>query len=141
MNLGGRRTDDEPDINLISLIDVLFCLILFLVVTTTFNQPSILKLHFPHAQAAAASEPGEPLMVLVDSEGKYYVGSSEVLKNSVADLKEAIIGMAGDRRDMPVVIRGDARAPYQAMITAMDALGQLGFTKIQLATTPETKNQ
>jgi len=141
MNLGGRRTDDDPDINLISLIDVLFCLILFLVVTTSFNQRSMLKLQLPQAQAAAEKEPGEPLMVLVDSEGKYYVGSSEVLKNSVADLKEAIVAMSGDRRDMPVVIRGDARAPYQAMITAMDALGQLGFTRIQLATTPEPKKQ
>ena len=64
-----------------------------------------------------------------------------MLKNSVADLKEAVIGMAGDRRDQAVVIRGDARAPYQAMITAMDALGQLGFTRIQLATTPEAKKQ
>ncbi len=141
MNLGGRRADEDPEINLISLIDVLFCLILFLVVTTTFNQRSMLKLQLPQAQATAKAEPGEPLVVLVDSEGKYYVGSSEVLKNSVADLKEAVIGMAGDRRDQAVVIRGDARAPYQAMITAMDALGQLGFTQIQLATTPEAKKQ
>jgi biopolymer transport protein ExbD len=141
VNLGGRRADDDPEINLISLIDVLFCLILFLVVTTTFNQRSMLKLQLPQAQATAKVEAGEPLVVLVDSEGKYYVGSSEVLKNSVADLKEAVIGMAGDRRDQAVVIRGDARAPYQAMITAMDALGQLGFTQIQLATTPEAKKQ
>jgi len=141
VNLGGRRADEDPEINLISLIDVLFCLILFLVVTTTFNQRSMLKLQLPQAQATAKAEPGEPLVVLVDSEGKYYVGSSEVLKNSVADLKEAVIGMAGDRRDQAVVIRGDARAPYQAMITAMDALGQLGFTQIQLATTPEAKKQ
>ena len=141
MNLGGRRADEDPEMNLISLIDVLFCLILFLVVTTTFNQRSMLKLQLPQAQATAKAEPGEPLVVLVDSEGKYYVGSSEVLKNSVADLKEAVIGMAGDRRDQAVVIRGDARAPYQAMITAMDALGQLGFTQIQLATTPEAKKQ
>ncbi len=141
MNLGGRRADEDPEINLISLIDVLFCLILFLVVTTTFNQRSMLKLQLPQAQATSKAEPGEPLVVLVDSEGKYYVGSSDVLKNSVADLKEAVIGMAGDRRDQAVVIRADARAPYQAMITAMDALGQLGFTQIQLATTPEAKKQ
>ncbi len=141
MNLGARRTDEDPEINLISLIDVLFCLILFLVVTTTFNQRSMLKLQLPQAQATVKAEPGEPLVVLVDAEGKYYVGSSEVLKNSVADLKEAVIGMAGDRRDQPVVIRADARAPYQSMITAMDALGQLGFTQIQLATTPEAKKQ
>ena len=142
MNLGRDRGDDEPEINLISLIDVLFCLIIFFVVTTTFDQRSMLKLQLPQAQAAAESEPGEPLMVLIDAEGRYFVGSSEVLKNSVADAQGSHRGMArGSIATCPVVLRADARTPHQAVITAMDALGQLGFTKVQLATTPEPKKQ
>ncbi|KFN42903.1 ExbD/TolR family protein [Arenimonas oryziterrae] len=139
MKLGRGRMDEDPEINLISLIDVLFCLILFLVVTTTFNQRSMLKLQLPQSQSGAQADAGEPLMVLVDSEGKYFIGNNAVLKTDVASLKEALVAAAGDDRTMPVVVRADARSPYQSVITAMDALGQLGFVKLQMATTPAPK--
>jgi biopolymer transport protein ExbD len=139
VRLSTGRVPDEPEINLVSLIDVVFCLIIFLVVTTTFDQRSALKLVLPQSQANANVEPGEPLTLLVDAEGRYFIGNNEVLKRDTASLKEAISRVAGDDRERPVVVRGDARAPYQSMITAMDALGQLGFTKVSLATTPEAK--
>lgn len=139
MRLSTGRIPDEPEINLVSLIDVVFCLIIFLVVTTTFDQRSALKLVLPQSQANTEIEPGEPLTVLVDADGRFFIGSSEVLKRDSASLKEAIARVAGSDLDRPVVVRGDARAPYQSMITAMDALGQLGFKKVSLATTPEAK--
>jgi len=137
MNLGGGRAgSEEPEINVISLIDVLFCLILFLVVTTSFTQRSVLKLQLPKAQASAQVDPGETLTVLVDRDGKFFVGSSEVLKSDTDSLKEAITRAVGDRRDMPVVLRADGRTPHQSVVTAMDALGQLGFSRLSIATTP-----
>ena len=139
MNLGGNRGHDEPEINLISLIDVLFCLILFLVLTTSFNQRAALKLQLPHAEAAVVPDEGEPLLILVDVEGKFIVGNNDVLKSDVGSLKDAIVGVAGEDRTRQVILRADGRAPHQAVVTAMDALGQLGFEKLSIATTPEKK--
>ena len=127
MNLGSRRAPDEPEINLVSLIDVVFCLIIFLVVTTTFDHRSALKLVLPQSQAIAEPAPGEPLTVLVDADGRFFIGSVEVLGRDVDAVKEAIRRVAGDDRERPVVLRADARTPHQAVVTAMDALGQLGF--------------
>lgn len=137
MKLSTRANDSEPEINLTSLIDVIFVLIIFFVATTTFNQRSALKLQLPTAQAIAKQDPGEPLNVLVDSEGRFFIGENEVLKSDVGSLKEAIVAVAGQDRSMPVVLRADARTPHQSVITAMDALGQLGFVKLSIATTPE----
>ncbi|MEO8000405.1 MAG: biopolymer transporter ExbD [Arenimonas sp.] len=137
MKLSSRVNDSEPEINLTSLIDVIFVLIIFFVATTTFNQRSTLKLQLPTAQASAKQDPGEPLTVLVNAEGRYFIGENEVLKSDVGSLKEAILAVAGQDRSMPVVLRADARTPHQFVITAMDALGQLGFVKLSIATTPE----
>jgi len=137
VKLTSRANDSEPEINLTSLIDVIFVLIIFFVATTTFNQRSALKLQLPTAQAVAKQDPGEPLNVLVDAEGRYFIGENEVLKSDVGSLKEAIVAVAGQDRSMPVVLRADARTPHQSVITAMDALGQLGFVKLSIATTPE----
>ncbi len=139
MRLSTGRIPDEPEINLVSLIDVVFCLIIFLVVTTTFDQRSALKLVLPTSQANSEVDPGEPLTVLVDADGRFFIGNNEVLKRDVASLKEAITQVAGTDRDRPVVVRADARTPYQSVITAMDALGQLGFTRLSMATTPEAQ--
>lgn len=139
MRLSTRRNDEEPELNLIPLIDVIFVLIIFFVATTTFNQRSTMKLQLPTAQAVAKAELGEPLNVIVDAEGHYFIGENEVLKSDVGSLKEAIVAVAGQDRSMPVILRADARTPHQSVITAMDALGQLGFVKLSIATTPEKK--
>ena len=139
MKLGYGRELDEPEINLVSLIDVLFCLILFLVLTTSFNQRAALKLQLPQAQAGVVPDAGKPLIVLIDVDGKFFVGNDEVLKTDVGSLKEAIVRVAGADRNQSVILRADARTPHQAVVTAMDALGQLGFAKLAIATTPETK--
>ena len=139
MKLGNASATDEPEINLISLIDVLFCLILFLVLTTSFNQRAALKVQLPQAQAGVVPDEGTPLIVLVDMEGKFFVGNNEVAKADVVSLREAIVRAAGDDRSQPVILRADGRTPHQAVVTAMDALGQLGFQKLSIATTPEQR--
>ena len=138
MRIGNSHQLDEPEINLISLIDVVFCLIIFLVVTTTFDHRSALKVTLPEASARAEPQAGEPLTVLVDADGRFFVGGSEVLKTDVASLKDAIARVAGTDRERPVVLRADARASHQAVVTAMDALGQLGFSRLSIATTPQS---
>ena len=138
MSVGGERPD-EPEINLIPLIDVLFCLILFLVLTTSFNQRAALKLQLPQAQAGIVPDERPPLIVIVDVEGRFFVGNTEVPRRDVESLKRVVAQAAGSDRTRPIVLRADGRTPHQSVITAMDALGQLGFTKLSIATTPERK--
>lgn len=139
MRLQSGRLQEEPEINLVSLIDVVFCLLIFLVVTTTFDHRAALKLNLPTAQVTAPVQAAEPLLLVVDSDGRYYIGSNEVLKQDVDSLRQALLQVVGEDRERPVILRGDARAPYQSMITAMDALGQLGLRNVNLATTPEAR--
>ena len=138
MRIKDHREDDTPDINLIPLIDVVLCLLIFFVVTTTFDARSVLKLELPRADGQPAEAQSKALSVLVNAQGRYFVGDREVLRTDVESLKQTLRDVAGDDRERIVLIRADARTPWQAVITAYDALGQLGFRRIANATAPET---
>lgn len=131
----GRREDDF-EINVISLIDVLLTLLMFFVMTTTFVQHSSMKVTLPEASTTESTPEEATLTVLIDAEGRYFVDANEVLNPSIETLKEAITRVAGDDRKRGVVLRADAQTAHQAVVTAMDALGQLGFERLSLATTP-----
>jgi biopolymer transport protein ExbD len=75
----------------------------------------------------------------VDAEGRYVVGNTELTGTDIASLKEALVQAAAGARDQPVILRADARTPHQSVVTAMDALGQLGFTRLRIATAAERK--
>jgi biopolymer transport protein ExbD len=128
---------DEPEISLVSLIDVIFCIIIFLVVTTTFDVRTSLRLELPTAAGPAMEASDDPLTVVVDAEGRLYLGTAELPKDDRAALVAALQRVEGDRAAIRVVLRADARAPHQAVVTAMDALGQAGFVRLSIATMPE----
>jgi biopolymer transport protein ExbD len=135
MNFNRDQGQDEPEINVISLIDVILVLLIFFMATATFEHQSRLKLSLPEA-SKQTSEPdrGESLVVQVSEDGRYFVGNSEVLNSGIETLKQAIAATAGVDRKQPVVLRADARTPHQSVITAMDAIAQLGFTNLSIAT-------
>lgn len=139
MKIGSRAVSDEPEIGLIPLIDVVLTLIIFFVLTTTFQDRSAMKVELPQATAKTAEAPKDPLLIVVDQQGRYFVGGSEVIKRDVDSLREAIGQVAGDDRERPVTLRADARTPHQSVITAMDAIGQLGFGRISIATVPASE--
>ena len=136
MRIQDFRADDIPEINLIPLIDVLLCLLIFFVVTTTFDARSVLKLELPRADGQPSEAQSKALSVLVNAQGRYFVGDREVLRTDVESLKQALRDVAGDDRQRVVLIRADARTPWQAVVTAYEALAQLGFRKVANATTP-----
>jgi biopolymer transport protein ExbD len=136
MRIGSDRRQDDFEINVISLIDVLLTLLMFFVLTTTFVQHSRLRVTLPQASAEDRDMQAPALTVMIDRDGRYYVGSDEVMGEGVEPLKQAIARVAGDDRDRPVTLRADAMTPHQNVVTAMDALGQLGFTRLSIATTP-----
>lgn len=136
MRIRDHRADDEPEINLVPLIDVILVLIIFFVVTATFDARSVLKLELPRATGEPSGDASKALIVLVNAEGRYFVGDREVLRDDLESLKATIAEVAGTDRDRSVMLRADARTPYQAVVTVYDALGQLGFRKIMSATAP-----
>ena len=136
MRIQDHRAFDEPEINLVPLIDVILVLIIFFVVTTTFDSRSVLKLQLPQA-SGEPTEPDQALSVLVNADGRYFVDDREVIRDDLESLKATVAEVAGDDRDRPVLLRADARTPHQAVVTAYDALGQLGFTRVMIATAPQ----
>lgn len=139
MRIGNDRAQDEPDINLVPLIDVILVLIIFFVITTTFDARSTLQLQLPSATAQPVSEQVQSLSVLINAEGRYFVGDQEVLRTDIDALKQALATAGGEDRSRPVMLRADARTPHQSVVTALDALGQLGFRRISIATAPEQR--
>jgi biopolymer transport protein ExbD len=134
-----NRAQDEPQIDLVPLIDVILVLIIFFVVTTTFDARSTLQVQLPTASEQNNAEPPRSLSVLVNADGRYFINDQEVLRSDIESLKQTIGQLAGDDREQTVLLRADARTPYQAVVTAQDALGQLGFRRIAIATAPEAK--
>lgn len=136
MRIGRAQREDEFELNVISLIDVLLTLLMFFVLTTTFVQQSRMKVTLPEASNPARTPDPKALVLLVDRAGHYYIGNNEVLEPGIDGLKHALSRLAGDDRDRPVLLRADGQTPNQAVVTAMDALGQLGFSRLRIATTP-----
>ena len=136
MRIRDQRAYDEPGIDLVPLIDVILVLIIFFVITTTFDVRSTLQLQLPTASPQQPAPP-QTLNILVNADGRYFVGDREVLRTEVEAVKQAIAEAAGGDRELPVLLRADARTPYQAVVTVQDALAQLGFRRIAIATAPE----
>jgi biopolymer transport protein ExbD len=137
MRIRDFRADDEPQIDLIPLIDVVLCLVIFFVVTTTFDARSVLRLQLPRADGAPNEQQPRTLSVLINADGRYFVGDREVLQTDLESLKRTIAEVAGEDRERTVLIRADARTPWQAVVSVYDALGQLGFQRIANATAPQ----
>jgi biopolymer transport protein ExbD len=134
------RSREDPEINLISLIDVLLVLLIFFMVSTTFQQEGRVKVQLP--QASDIPIPGgsqEPLVVTVTAEGKYLVNDRTLINSSPDTLRAALLKAAGTNRG-PITIKADGRATHQAVVTAMDVAGKLGFTQLDIATVHEDGN-
>jgi len=126
---------DEPEVNLTPLIDVVFLLLIFFMVSTTFEHQSRIQIELPEATAEATKPDDESLEIIIDAQGRYFLGEQQVVNTELKTLKGAISKVVGGREGLPVIIRADAKTPHQAVITALDATSQLGLTRISLATT------
>lgn len=133
------RPNEEPDLNLTSLIDVVLLLLIFFMVSTTFVDESQLRIQLPQAGTEAAPQPKkDPIEITITASGEYSVNGSTLINTSPTTLSAAVSKLAGTSRDNPVTIRADARATHQSVVTAMDVVGRLGFRGINIATINET---
>ena len=136
MNLKPRHRED-PEINLISLIDVLLVLLIFFMVSTTFNQEGRVKVQLPQASDLPIPRGShEPLVVTVTADGNYRVNERTLINSSPETLRAALLKEAGSERG-PITIRADGRSTHQAVVTAMDVAGHLGFSQLNIATVHE----
>jgi biopolymer transport protein ExbD len=129
-----RRTLPDPDINLTPLIDVVFLLLIFFMVSTTFTRETRLSVNLPEADTQVSESLTDQIEVSVSQTGRYSVNSEVLSSSEAAGLSRALLDAAeGDRR-RPVLLIADAEASHQSVVTAMDAIGQAGFSRLSIAT-------
>lgn len=136
MKFRPNRREDDIDINVISMVDILFVLLLFFMLTTTFNKKAELKITLPTASNTAAASAEDKLELLIDGQGRYYINGREVLNNQPETLFQAMSMTLEEmgNNTPPLVISADAAVNYQAVVTAMDIAGRLGLTNFSMAT-------
>ena len=128
------RAQPELDINLTPLIDVVFLLLIFFMVSTTFQKESQLQIQLPEASETEESTPQKPIELVINAEGRYFLDGNELVNDSLETLLAALRKRARGTKDVPIILRADARTPHQAVITAMDAAAQLGLVNMSIAT-------
>jgi biopolymer transport protein ExbD len=138
VNLRPSRRHEEPEINVVSLIDVVLLLVVFFILSAKFTDEGRLRVHLPRASDVPTERTSsEPLVVSVTQSGSYLVNQHELINASPETLRAAILKEAGTNRSLRVTLRADARATHQSVITAMDVLGRLGFAEVNIATVKE----
>ena len=133
MNLRKFRKH-ELSINLTPLIDVVFLLLIFFMVTTTFRDESQIKIDLPQATKEPVEGVSETLTIVVDRDGRYFVNDQSLINTQLDTLKRALRKEMGESDNIPVVVSADANAPHQSVVTAMDAARQVGLTRLSIAT-------
>jgi biopolymer transport protein ExbD len=132
----GGVAREEVFLNLTSLIDVIFVLLLFFVVTTTFSRPNQLKIELPEASSGTPPTQTElkQLEIGIGADGQYEVNNQSLQVNDLNSLMTALQRESAGDNSLPLTISADAKTPHQAFITAMDAAGKLGFAHLRITT-------
>ncbi len=129
-----RNKHEDLAINITPLIDVVFLLLIFFMVTTTFSRETRLLVNLPEANADLAAAQPQQIEVLVTREGNYAINGRTLVNNRMATLMSGLEIESGGDRDLPVLLIADAEATHQSVVTAMDAIGQSGFQRLNIAT-------
>ena len=127
---------EEPEINVVSLIDVVLMLVVFFMLSSSFVGEGRLRIRLPQAGSVPLERPGsQRLVVSVSASGAYLVNDRELVNSGPDTLRAAILKVAGENRGAPVSVRADGRASHQSVVTAMDVLAKLGFVQLNVLTT------
>ncbi|MEN6585605.1 MAG: biopolymer transporter ExbD [Sulfuricella sp.] len=138
MNFQRGRSKEEPEINLIPMIDVLLVILIFMMVTTTFSQIAELQINLPSADAEKQLQKPSEIVVGIDASGHYVINRAQIVHPDVDALSTALRRAAGDQTDPVIVINADAQATHQSVINVMEASRMAGYSRISFAT--QTKN-
>ena len=130
-----NHTKEEPTVDLTSLIDVVFLLLIFFMVSTTFEREALLKVDLPEAsEVEDLSDDPDSLELVIDDEGRMFLNDQRLVNSDARTLRAAIQEQAGDNRGIPLILRADRETPHHHVVTAMDVAAQLGFSNLSIAT-------
>lgn len=129
-----RPSQEEISVNLTPLIDVVFLLLIFFMVSTTFDDKTQLSITLPEADGAALAQSAEQVTVTVTSTGDYLVNGEKLAASDSKALRTALLALGQEKTDMPLQIYADANVAYQSVVRVYDVAGQLGFVKLSLTT-------
>jgi len=139
MDLRAARKREDPEINFIPLIDVLLVILIFLMVTTTYQRVSELQITLPEANADQVKQRAKEINVGIDAQGRYLIDKTVFNYTSVEALAEALARAAGGDKEPVVIINADANATHQSVIHVMEAARQAGLIHITFATQSTAK--
>ena len=124
---------EELELNLTPLIDVVFLLLIFFMVSTTFQKETEISLQLPRASKDPVETPADRIEVVINAAGRFYVNERELVQSDVESLQNALYQVSGGRNDLPITLRADARTPHQSFVTVLDAAGKLGMNRVSIA--------
>ena len=136
------RPRTQPEVNLTSLIDVVFLLLIFFMVSTSFVKQSQISISLPEADSSAIVEEfPEQIDIMITEGGTYLVNGDALFNNRPETLRNALQIVSSGNNSFPLTISADANAKHQDVVTAMDVAGQLGFTRINIATVDDPESE
>jgi len=133
-----KKEIEQVDINITPLIDIVFILLIFFMVSTTFKQEFEVGLELPEASSKSILQ-DKSIEITISASGEFFVNRKQLVNTQVITIKRALETVAGDARHLPIVISADATATHQSVIAAMDAARQLGFSKLNFSTQLSSK--
>ncbi len=134
MNFQRGRTREEPEINLIPMIDVLLVILIFMMVTTTYAKFSELQINLPQASGEQTSSQTNQINVSVDASEHYAINNTTTAFSDINKLAQELNKAAGEQKDTAIIINADAKAPHQAVINIMEAARIAGYSRITFTT-------
>jgi biopolymer transport protein ExbD len=134
VNLRGARVRDDPEINFIPLIDVLLVILIFLMVTTTYQRFAELQITLPEADADPVKERPREVNVGIDAQGRYVIDKTVFTWTNAAALADELRRSAGQAKDPVIIISADASATHQSVVNVMEAARMAGLVHITFAT-------
>lgn len=135
-----RQLNNDEGVNLTPLIDVVFLLLIFFMVSTTFTKETHLSVDLPQAEGAPQPQEVEGIEVIINASGSYAVNGEALVNTQIQTLMSAIEEKGQGDNQLPFIVTADAKVPYEAVIQVMDAAGRLGYVNISMTTkSPEGK--
>ena len=129
-----RSLKEEVSVNLTPLIDVVFLLLIFFMVTTTFSRNTNILINLPEASGEAIEQQPVEIEILIAQNGTYSVNGRQLVNSQIETLMRVVAEVSGGDNSIPMIITADANTTHQSVVTAMDAVAQLGFTSLNIAT-------
>lgn len=129
-----RQSREFEPMNLISLIDVMFFLLIFFMLSSTFTKETHLSVELPQAVGEASVDTKQQIEILISEQGSFSVNGQSLVNNEIETLKSAMMKVSEGKTDLPLLVTADGKTPHQSVVTAMDAAGQLGFVKLSITT-------